>query len=44
MENIKAGVPRAAYRGVVEFWAGQTKVYVTPPLDEVERELRSGRA
>ena len=44
MENIKAGVPRTAYRGVVEFWAGQTKVYVTPPLDEVERELRSGRA
>ena len=33
----KAGerVPRAAYRGVVEFRRGPTVVYLAPPLDKV---------
>ena len=30
MDNIKAGVPRTAYRGVVSFWAGSTQVHLTP--------------
>jgi alpha-1,3-mannosyl-glycoprotein beta-1,2-N-acetylglucosaminyltransferase len=30
MDNVKAGVPRAAYQGIVTFWAGDTKVYLAP--------------
>ena len=36
MDNIKAGVPRVAYHGVVTVRLGNTKqlVHVTPPLDQ----------
>jgi len=37
MENIKAGVPRTAYAGVITVRLGQDKrkVHVTPPLDTI---------
>ena len=39
MDNMKAGVPRTAYRGVVAFWMGSRRVYLAPPLEDVERRL-----
>jgi alpha-1,3-mannosyl-glycoprotein beta-1,2-N-acetylglucosaminyltransferase len=30
MDNIKARVPRTAYKGVVTFWYGGTRVYLVP--------------
>jgi hypothetical protein len=30
MTNIKANVPRTAYRGVVSVWKGGKKVHITP--------------
>jgi len=30
MDNIKAGVPRTAYMGIVSFWKGETKVHLVP--------------
>lgn len=30
MDNIKAGVPRTAYKGIVSFWSGNVKVHITP--------------
>ena len=30
MTNIKAGVPRGAYKGVVTIWKDGVKVYITP--------------
>ena len=30
MDNEKAGVPRTAYKGVVSFWLGETKVHLVP--------------
>lgn len=34
MDNVKAGVPRTAYRGVVHFWLGpNVYVYLAPSLD-----------
>ena len=35
MDNEKAGVPRGAYRGVVEFRLGPTTVYLAPPVAQV---------
>jgi hypothetical protein len=31
MDNVKAGVPRTAYRGVVSVWKGEIKVHLVPP-------------
>lgn len=39
MDNIKAGVPRTAYRGVVDFWLGDFHVYLSPPFHQVESAL-----
>jgi len=36
MDNEKAGVPRGAYRGVVAFRRGPTKVLLAPPVAAVE--------
>jgi len=33
MENEKAGVPRTAYKYVVDFWKNGVKVYISPPLN-----------
>lgn len=30
MDDEKSGVPRTGYRGVVEFWRDDLKVYVVP--------------
>jgi len=30
MDNIKAHVPRTAYKGVVSFWRGSVKVHLAP--------------
>lgn len=30
MDNIKASVPRTAYRGIVSFWLGDVKVHLAP--------------
>ena len=30
MDNIKANVPRTAYRGVVTIWYKEIKVHITP--------------
>ena len=30
MNNIKANVPRTAYKGIVSIWMGDTKVHLTP--------------
>lgn len=30
MDNIKAGVPRTAYKGIVTLWKGNTKIHITP--------------
>lgn len=30
MQDLKAGIPRTAYMGVVTLWRGNTKVFVTP--------------
>ena len=30
MDNIKANVPRTAYRGIVELWAADAKLYLVP--------------
>lgn len=30
MDNIKAGVPRTAYKGVVSLWREDRKVYIVP--------------
>ena len=35
MDNEKAGVPRGAYRGVVEFRLGPTQVLLAPALPQV---------
>ena len=43
MDNEKAGVPRGAYRGVVELWRGPVSVLPSPPLDRV-RALAAGAA
>ena len=39
MDNVKAGVPRTAYRGVVSFYREDHLIYLAPPLAEVERRL-----
>ena len=31
MDNVKAGVPRTAYHGIVSFWRGDVKVHFTLP-------------
>lgn len=31
MDNVKAGVPRTAYKGVVSVWKGDIKVHLVPP-------------
>ena len=43
MDNEKAGVPRGAYRGVVELRRGPVSVLLSPPLDRV-RALAAGAA
>lgn len=43
MDNEKAGVPRGAYRGVVELRRGAATVMLSPPLDRV-RALAAGAA
>ena len=43
MDNEKAGVPRGAYRGVVELRRGPVIVLLSPPLDRV-RALAAGAA
>ena len=30
MDNIKAGVPRTAYKGIVSLWEGSVKVHLVP--------------
>ena len=36
MDNIKAGVPRTAYHGVVEFkWKSGT-IFLAPPVNEID--------
>jgi hypothetical protein len=32
MDNIKAGVPRTAYKGVVSVWIKDVKVHVAPTI------------
>mmetsp|Transcript_16791 Transcript_16791/g.25247 ORF Transcript_16791/g.25247 Transcript_16791/m.25247 type:complete len:515 (-) Transcript_16791:371-1915(-) len=39
MDNVKAGVPRSAYRGVIEFYHNGYYIYLMPPLAQVERNL-----
>jgi len=39
MDNVKAGVPRAAYRGVVEFSHEGTRVFLAPKWEVVEQSL-----
>ncbi len=36
MDNIKAGIPRTAYKGVVEFRSGGGIVFVSPPVKEID--------
>ena len=38
---VESKLPR--FSPVIRYWAGATKVFVTPPLAEVERALRDGR-
>lgn len=30
MTDVKAGVPRTAYMGVVSLWKGDTRVFIVP--------------
>jgi alpha-1,3-mannosyl-glycoprotein beta-1,2-N-acetylglucosaminyltransferase len=30
MDNVKAGVPRTAYKGIVTVWKGEVKVHLVP--------------
>ena len=30
MDNVKANVPRTAYKGIVSVWRGDVKVHLTP--------------
>ena len=32
MDDEKAGVPRTSYRGIVEFWRDDLKVYLVPKV------------
>ena len=43
MDNEKAGVPRGAYRGVVELRRGPVSVLLSPPLDRVRARSRPAR-
>lgn len=40
MDNIKAGVPRAAYRGVVDFWHQGVHILLSPDIAQVEVHLQ----
>ena len=41
MTNIKANVPRTAYRGIVTIWRGDKKVHITPVSLTEERSAKS---